>query len=84
MQILGWIVFGAFIGWLASLVMGRRGSGCLVNIALGLGGAVVGGSVFSFLGPGFDYDQHNFLVSTIVALIGAVIVLAIGNAVMRR
>jgi uncharacterized membrane protein YeaQ/YmgE (transglycosylase-associated protein family) len=82
--ILGWIVFGAFIGWLASLVMGRRSGGCMVNIALGLGGAVVGGVVFSLLGPGFDYDQHGFIISTLVALIGAVIVLAIGNALMRR
>ena len=84
MVILGWIVFGAFIGWLASMVMGKQGSGCMVNIALGLGGAVVGGAIFSLLGPGFNYDQHGFLISTIVALIGAVIVLAIGNAVMRR
>ena len=35
MVILGWIVFGAFIGWLASLIMGKQSGGCMVNIALG-------------------------------------------------
>jgi hypothetical protein len=32
--VLGWIVFGAFIGWLASLIMGKQSGGCMVNIAL--------------------------------------------------
>lgn len=81
MFILGWIFFGAFIGWLATLVMGKQSGGCLVNIALGLVGAVAGGAIFSALGPGFDYDQHGFIVSTTVAVIGAIIVLAIWNAV---
>ncbi|MEI7962634.1 MAG: GlsB/YeaQ/YmgE family stress response membrane protein [Verrucomicrobiota bacterium] len=40
MFILGWIFFGAFIGWLSTLVMGKQSGGCLVNIALGLVGAL--------------------------------------------
>ncbi len=40
MQILGWIVFGAFVGWIANAMMGKRGGGCMVNIALGLVGAL--------------------------------------------
>jgi hypothetical protein len=31
--ILGWIVFGAFAGWLANAIMGKQGSGCMVNQA---------------------------------------------------
>jgi len=46
MQILGWIVFGAIVGWLASRIMGKDGSGCMVNIALGLVGALAGGFIF--------------------------------------
>jgi uncharacterized membrane protein YeaQ/YmgE (transglycosylase-associated protein family) len=42
--ILGWILFGAFVGWLATLIMGKRGGGCMVNIALGLVGALAGGA----------------------------------------
>jgi uncharacterized membrane protein YeaQ/YmgE (transglycosylase-associated protein family) len=83
MAVISWIVFGAFIGWLASWIMGRR-SGCFLNIALGLVGALLGGVLFSTLGPGFDYSQHNFIVSTLVAVIGAVIVIAVGSAVTRR
>jgi uncharacterized membrane protein YeaQ/YmgE (transglycosylase-associated protein family) len=80
MIVIGWIVFGAFVGWLASLVMGKRGEGCFVNIALGLVGALVGGLLFRGLAPGFRYEMHGFIVSTIVAVIGAVIVLALWNA----
>ncbi len=49
MEILGWIVFGAFVGWLATMAMGKRGGGCLVNIALGLVGALAGGVLFNAL-----------------------------------
>jgi len=45
MVILGWIVFGAIVGWLASRIMGKDGSGCMVNIALGLVGALAGGFI---------------------------------------
>lgn len=84
MQILGWIVFGAIVGWIANAVMGKRGGGCMVNIALGLVGALAGGVLFSALGPGFDYNQHNLLVSTLVAVIGAVLVLVVWNALTGR
>ena len=84
MQILGWIVFGAIVGWIANAVMGKRGGGCMVNIALGLVGALTGGVLFSALGPGFDYSQHNLLISTLVAVIGAVLVLVVWNALTGR
>ena len=82
MLILSWIVFGAFTGWLASRIVHKRGQGCMVNIALGLVGAVVGGFIFGQL-TGFEYEMHGFIASTIVAVIGAVIVLAAWNAVNR-
>jgi uncharacterized membrane protein YeaQ/YmgE (transglycosylase-associated protein family) len=84
MIILGWIVFGAFVGWIANMVMGRQGGGCLVNIALGLVGALAGGFLFRSLSGGFNYDNHGFIVSTLVAVIGAVIVLAAWGAISRR
>jgi uncharacterized membrane protein YeaQ/YmgE (transglycosylase-associated protein family) len=80
MFILGWIIFGAFIGCLASSIMGKRGGGCMVNIALGLVGALAGGFLFRALSGSFDYDQHGFVVSSLVAVVGAIIVLAIWNA----
>lgn len=84
MEILSWVVFGAAAGWIANLIMGRRGSGCMVSIALGLVGALVGGFLFRALSGGFSYDDHNIFVSMIVAVIGAVIVLAVWNAINSR
>ena len=81
MHILGWIVFGAIVGWLANGIMGKQGSGCMVNIALGLVGALAGGFLFQQLGGNFTYEQHSFIASTLVAVIGAIIVLAIWNAI---
>ena len=84
MQILGWIVFGAFVGWIANAMMGKRGGGCMVNIALGLVGALAGGFLFQALSPGFNYEQQGFIVSSLVAVIGAIIVLTIWNAIQGR
>jgi uncharacterized membrane protein YeaQ/YmgE (transglycosylase-associated protein family) len=83
MDILGWIIVGALAGWIASLVVQSKGQGCIVNIALGLVGAVVGGFLFRQLG-GFSYDGTGFVASTFVAVIGAVIVLLLWNALRRR
>ena len=81
MHILGWIVFGAFTGWIANAIMGKGGSGCMINIALGLVGALAGGFLFQALSGSFNYEQQSFIVSTLVAVIGAIIVLAIWNAI---
>jgi uncharacterized membrane protein YeaQ/YmgE (transglycosylase-associated protein family) len=79
MHLISWIVFGAFTGWLASKIVNKRGEGCMVNIALGLLGAVVGGFIFDQL-VGFNYRFHGFIASTFVAVIGAIIVLFLYHA----
>ena len=83
MIILGWIIFGALTGWLASKIVNRRGEGCLVNTALGLLGAVVGGFIFRQL-TGFRYEFHGILISMFVAVIGAVLVLLAYHALTGR
>jgi len=85
MVILGWIFFGALTGWIASLLVHKRGQGCLVNVALGLVGAVVGGFIFrSLSGTPFVYEFHSLIIQAIVAVIGAVIVLLAWNALSGR
>ncbi|MEI9887907.1 MAG: GlsB/YeaQ/YmgE family stress response membrane protein [Rhizomicrobium sp.] len=79
MTILGWVIFGAITGWLASLIVNKRGEGCFVNIALGLVGSVVGGLIFRSL-SNFDVFGFN-LTSIIVGVLGAVIVLFLWHAV---
>jgi uncharacterized membrane protein YeaQ/YmgE (transglycosylase-associated protein family) len=79
MSILGWVIFGAVTGWLASLIVNKRGEGCILNIALGLVGALVGGFIFSAIG-GTSVTGFN-LYSMFVAIIGAVVVLFLWHAV---
>ena len=79
MTILLWLVFGAFVGWVASLIMGTNESqGLVKDILLGIVGAFVGGFVFQLLGfaPATGLD----LYSIFVALIGAVLVVWVGRA----
>jgi uncharacterized membrane protein YeaQ/YmgE (transglycosylase-associated protein family) len=78
MSIILWIIFGAIVGWVASLVMGTNDS-LVLNIILGIVGAMLGGWLMSFLGEsgvtGFN------LYSMFVALIGSVILIAIVKAI---
>ena len=81
-----WLVFGALVGWLASIVMRTDAQqGALLNIVVGIVGAFVGGLVFNFLGiGGSSLNNNNFsLGGMLVAFVGAVILLAIVNLVQR-
>jgi len=82
MSLLGWIVFGLIAGFIASKVVEGEGSGCIVNVALGLVGAVVGGALFSALGTHIFWQFS--LGSMFVAILGAVIVLFLYHAVVGR
>ncbi len=82
MGIILWIIFGALVGWVASLVMKTDAEqGALLNIVIGIIGAVLGGWLMSFIGKtgvtGFN------LYSFLVALLGAVALIAIVKAVRR-
>ena len=82
MSILGWLFFGAITGWIANLIVNNRGEGCILNIALGLVGSLVGGLIFRALS---DFDVFKFnLTSMVVAILGAVITLFLWNAVTGR
>jgi uncharacterized membrane protein YeaQ/YmgE (transglycosylase-associated protein family) len=82
MNILLWIVFGAVVGWIASIIMGNNANqGPIMDIIVGIVGAVLGGWLMQFFGQsgvtGFN------LYSFIVALIGAIVLIAIVRAVRR-
>ena len=81
--IISWIVVGGFAGWVASMITKTNASqGLLGNIIAGVIGGVVGGFVFGLLG-GSGFTGFN-LWSFLVALVGAVIVLAIWKALTGR
>ena len=50
MSILAWLVVGLIAGFLASKVINKTGSGLILDIALGVVGALVGGFIFNFFG----------------------------------
>jgi uncharacterized membrane protein YeaQ/YmgE (transglycosylase-associated protein family) len=78
MGIISWLVLGALAGWVASMIMGKNGSmGAIANIVVGIVGAFIGGYVMSQI-SGYDVTGFN-LTSFLVALVGAVILLAIIN-----
>jgi uncharacterized membrane protein YeaQ/YmgE (transglycosylase-associated protein family) len=86
--IIAWIVLGAIAGWIAGLlVRGDERWGVMGHIVLGIVGAFVGGFLAYLLGlspgPAGGGDVVN-IYSIILAVIGAVIVVFIVNALSRR
>ncbi|HEX6831415.1 MAG TPA: GlsB/YeaQ/YmgE family stress response membrane protein [Methyloceanibacter sp.] len=82
MSILAWIVLGLIAGFIASKIYVGTGQGILMDIVLGIVGAVVGGYLFDMLGAG-GITGFN-IWSMLVAIVGAVLVLWIYHAVSGR
>lgn len=74
MGILSWIILGLVAGALAKLIMpGKDGGGLIVTMALGIGGAFLGGWLGSFIGLGTAGGLS--LESILTATVGAFIIL---------
>ena len=82
MTVIGWIVLGLIAGFLASMVVKKRGEGPVHDIVLGMIGAVVGGWLFRTLGSD-GATGFNFW-SLLVAFVGAVAVLFAWYAIRGR
>ena len=82
MSIIGWIVLGLVAGFIASKIVNKQGEGFLLDVLLGVVGAVVGGYLFSLFGAQGVSGVNIY--SMFVAVIGAVIVLLIYHAVSGR
>lgn len=80
MGILIWIIFGAIAGWIASAIVGNS-EGLVMDIIVGIVGAMIGGWVMTFFGYG-GVSGFNFY-SLFVAILGAVILLSIVNALRK-
>jgi uncharacterized membrane protein YeaQ/YmgE (transglycosylase-associated protein family) len=82
MSVIGWIVLGLISGFIASKIVNRSGEGIVLDIALGIVGAVVGGFLFNAAGAA-GVDGFN-IWSMFVAVLGAVVVLVVKHALMGR
>jgi uncharacterized membrane protein YeaQ/YmgE (transglycosylase-associated protein family) len=80
--IIAWIVLGAIAGWITNMIMGG-GEGVIATIILGIIGAVVGGWLAGTVLKVADVTGVN-VESIVVAVIGAVIVVAVYRMVMGR
>jgi uncharacterized membrane protein YeaQ/YmgE (transglycosylase-associated protein family) len=82
MSLLAWIVLGLVAGFIASKVVNKSGQGFILDIVLGIVGAVIGGWLFTAFGmagvTGFN------LYSLLVAIAGAALFLVVYHALMRR
>lgn len=82
MGIISWIVLGVIAGFIASKIVNKEGSGFVMDLCLGVVGAVVGGFIVSLFGGVGVYGFN--LYSIIVAVVGAVVVLFLYHAVTGR
>ena len=85
MNLIVWLVVGGLIGWVASMVMKTDGQqGIVLNVVVGIVGALLGGWLLSpLLGAG-TINQNDFSIGGLaVSFLGAIILLAIVNLVRR-
>ena len=81
MSIIAWIVLGLIAGFIASKIVNRQGEGLILDIVLGVVGAVVGGFLFNQFGAAGVTGLNIY--SVFVAVVGAVILLVLYHAIRR-
>jgi uncharacterized membrane protein YeaQ/YmgE (transglycosylase-associated protein family) len=82
MSILAWLILGLIAGFIGSKIVNKSGEGVLMDIVLGIVGAIVGGYIFNALGH-VGVTGLN-IYSLLVAVIGAVVVLVLYHALFGR
>jgi uncharacterized membrane protein YeaQ/YmgE (transglycosylase-associated protein family) len=80
MGILSWIILGLIAGFVGSKIVNKTGAGMMMDIVLGIVGAVIGGILVTALG--FSGVSGVNIYSIIVSVIGAVVVLYVYRMVM--
>ena len=81
MSFLAWIVLGLLAGFIGSKIVNKQGEGVILDILLGIVGAVLGGWLFNTFGASGVTGVN--LYSLLVAVIGSVVLLVIYHAVTR-
>ena len=69
---IGYIIIGGIAGWIAGKIVKGGGSGILMNIAIGIVGALIGGFLLSFF---VDTAAGGFWFTLFTAVLGSVILL---------
>ncbi len=82
MSFIAWIVLGLIAGFIASKIVNKSGEGMLLDIVLGIVGAVIGGYLFQTFGMAGVTGVNIY--SILVAVVGAVVFLVLYHALFRR
>jgi uncharacterized membrane protein YeaQ/YmgE (transglycosylase-associated protein family) len=82
MSFIAWIVLGLVAGFIASKIVNKSGEGMMLDIILGIVGAVIGGYLFQTFGMAGVTGVN--LYSILVAVVGAIVFLVIYHAIFRR
>jgi uncharacterized membrane protein YeaQ/YmgE (transglycosylase-associated protein family) len=82
MSIIAWLILGLIAGFIGSKIVDSSGQGLLLDIVLGIVGAMVGGFLFSLLGASPVTGLNVY--SLFVAVIGSIAILLIYHAVAGR
>lgn len=75
MSIFAWILLGLIAGFIGSKIVNKSGEGLILDVVLGIVGAVVGGYLFTLFGAAPVTGLN--LYSLLVAVIGAIVVLVV-------
>jgi uncharacterized membrane protein YeaQ/YmgE (transglycosylase-associated protein family) len=78
---IGYIIIGAIAGWIAGKLVKGSGSGILMNIVIGIIGALIGGFLLSFW---FDTAEGGWWFTLFTAILGSVILLWVVGLVQKR
>ena len=81
MSFLAWIILGLVAGFVGSKIVNKKGEGLILDIVLGVVGAIVGGWLFSMFGASGVTGLN--LYSLAVAIVGAIVVLVLYHAISR-
>lgn len=81
MSIIAWIILGLIAGFIGSKIVNKTGEGLVIDLILGVVGALVGGFLFNQFGAAGVTGLN--LYSLVVAVVGAVILLVVGRMVFR-
>jgi uncharacterized membrane protein YeaQ/YmgE (transglycosylase-associated protein family) len=82
MSIIAWVILGLIAGFIGSKIVNRSGEGVILDVVLGVVGAVIGGFIFNAVGAVGVTGLNVY--SLFVAVIGAIVVLVIYHAVAGR
>jgi uncharacterized membrane protein YeaQ/YmgE (transglycosylase-associated protein family) len=82
MNVFAWIILGLIAGFIGSKIVNKSGQGMIMDIALGVVGAIVGGVIFNFFGAAGVTGLNIW--SLLVSIIGAIVVLWVYHMVSGR